>query len=337
MALRAGAIRFNTDSSQMEIYDGNQWTGILATSAELETGGDTAILGRIGNDSVNTDKVDKVNMSTTGNGVDYADLTVSRQGQNGVHGSRTLAVFSGGYNPSSFLTNTDYVTIASGGDATAGGALTVARRGQGACASNQTRGLHIGGYQGPAHADVLVNTIDYITFSEKSAAVDFGDLVNKFERSGSFASATRAIHCGGKDPSNTSTHIDYVEISTLGNTADFGTLSEQRALNDSGSNAVRGIICGDGYSGTNTVTYVTIATLGNDIDFGDLTTTSEGRKAAASKTRIISCGGRVSPTPAGSDTIDYAQIMTTGNFVDFGNLSATSFTGGGTTNSHGGL
>ena len=39
MALRAGAIRFNTDSSQMEIYDGNQWTGVLGTSGVLETGG----------------------------------------------------------------------------------------------------------------------------------------------------------------------------------------------------------------------------------------------------------------------------------------------------------
>ena len=36
---KAGAMRFNTDSSQMEIYDGNQWTGILATSPELQTGG----------------------------------------------------------------------------------------------------------------------------------------------------------------------------------------------------------------------------------------------------------------------------------------------------------
>ena len=43
MALRAGAIRFNTDSSQMEIYDGNQWTGILATSPELQTGGTRGI------------------------------------------------------------------------------------------------------------------------------------------------------------------------------------------------------------------------------------------------------------------------------------------------------
>ena len=36
---KAGAMRFNTDSSQMEIYDGNQWTGILGTSPELQTGG----------------------------------------------------------------------------------------------------------------------------------------------------------------------------------------------------------------------------------------------------------------------------------------------------------
>ena len=35
----AGAFRYNTDSSQLEIYDGNQWTGVLATSPEQQTGG----------------------------------------------------------------------------------------------------------------------------------------------------------------------------------------------------------------------------------------------------------------------------------------------------------
>ena len=34
---KAGAIRFNTDSSQLEIYDGKQWVGVLATSPELQT------------------------------------------------------------------------------------------------------------------------------------------------------------------------------------------------------------------------------------------------------------------------------------------------------------
>ena len=43
MALNAGAIRFNTDSSQMEIWDGNQWTGILATSPFQQTGGTRGI------------------------------------------------------------------------------------------------------------------------------------------------------------------------------------------------------------------------------------------------------------------------------------------------------
>ena len=37
--LKAGAMRFNTDSSQMEIYDGNQWTGIVGDSPDQHTGG----------------------------------------------------------------------------------------------------------------------------------------------------------------------------------------------------------------------------------------------------------------------------------------------------------
>ena len=35
----AGSIRFNTDSSKLEIYNGEQWWEIDATSPELQTGG----------------------------------------------------------------------------------------------------------------------------------------------------------------------------------------------------------------------------------------------------------------------------------------------------------
>ena len=111
MALRAGAIRFNTDSSQMEMWDGNQWTGILSTSSELETGADTGIIGAVGADGSYVNRVEKVNMSTTGNAIDYADLNYSTA-QNGVHGSRTHAVFAGGYDNPTRQSNTDYVTIA---------------------------------------------------------------------------------------------------------------------------------------------------------------------------------------------------------------------------------
>ena len=41
----AGAFRFNTDSSQLEIYDGNQSTGVLATSPEQQTDGTRMVIG----------------------------------------------------------------------------------------------------------------------------------------------------------------------------------------------------------------------------------------------------------------------------------------------------
>ena len=59
---KAGAIRFNTDNSQMEIYDGNQWTGILATSPKQETGGTRGLWG--GRNSPHTDAIDFVNIDT---------------------------------------------------------------------------------------------------------------------------------------------------------------------------------------------------------------------------------------------------------------------------------
>ena len=98
---KAGAMRFNTDSSQMEIYDGNQWTGILATSTVQQTGGTRAFRG--GGDTTNAfnytsagssstrgviaggnndtpssdtyyNVIQKVEILSSGNAVDFGDL-----------------------------------------------------------------------------------------------------------------------------------------------------------------------------------------------------------------------------------------------------------------------
>ena len=74
MALKAGSIRFNTDLSQMEIWDGNQWTGILATSPELQTGGTRGLIMGGQNPGV-SDIIDFVNVQTTGNAYDLLDLS----------------------------------------------------------------------------------------------------------------------------------------------------------------------------------------------------------------------------------------------------------------------
>ena len=58
---KAGAIRFNTDTSQMEVYDGNQWTGILGTSPEQQTGG-TRGLFYGGNTPSNRDRIEFINV-----------------------------------------------------------------------------------------------------------------------------------------------------------------------------------------------------------------------------------------------------------------------------------
>ena len=70
--IKAGAMRFNTDSSQMEIYDGNQWTGILATSPELQTGGTRGFRAG-GSTPTKVDRIDRFNIDTTGDATDFGN------------------------------------------------------------------------------------------------------------------------------------------------------------------------------------------------------------------------------------------------------------------------
>ena len=115
---KAGAMRFNTDSSQMEIYDGNQWTGILATSPNQQTGGTRGlIMGGIKlNPTARTADVEFINIDSTGDGIDFGDLVQSAS-QGGGLGIRTRAVAGGG-TPSSpgGTNNIDFHEFASTGN-----------------------------------------------------------------------------------------------------------------------------------------------------------------------------------------------------------------------------
>ena len=79
---KAGAFRFNTDSSQLEIYDGNQWTGILATSPEQQTGGTRGVFMGGHNEpdpSSVYSTIDYITLSSTGNALAFGDLISSEQ------------------------------------------------------------------------------------------------------------------------------------------------------------------------------------------------------------------------------------------------------------------
>ena len=332
MALRAGAIRFNTDSSQMEIYDGNQWTGVISElTPTLQTGG-TRGFGAGGDPF--TDQIQYWNISSTGNGLDFADLTSNRQYlANGQVSSRTRGLFMGGRDPSNnYLNEIEYITMSSTGDALNFGDLS--DHGHYAIGgSSSIRGIAMGRYDGSA----VVNVIDYVTIASTGDAKDFGDAVSTISDGAGAASSTRMLGFAGNNPSKVNT-IQYVTISTLGNAADFGDLvNDVRSQICGSSNAVRACTYG-GHNGSTRVDhieFVTIATLGNAQDFGNLGTTTRIANATSSSTRGVISGGY--QDPATTNEQSYIEFASTGNAVDFGNLLASRRQLSGSSNGHGGL
>ena len=325
---KAGAFRFNTDSSQLEIYDGNQWTGILATSPDQQTGGTRGLFAG-GRESAPafTNKIEYITISTTGNAVDFGDLT-RQYGQGAAAASRTRGVFFAGQQPSpTYGPQIDYVTFATTGETAADwGVDMTGCVGPDAC-GNETRGLVMGG-----NTDHKT-TIDYITIASTGTINDFGDLNKEAAQAAAFASPTRGVHLGGSTPGGSTNSIQYMTISTLGNAADFGDMSSLRTMAGACSNAIRGLIGGGSNPNTvNTIEYLTIATLGNTHDFGDLTQARTILEACSSTTRGVWGGG----SPNGG-VLDFVQLMTTANALDFGDMTARDEFGAACSNGHGGL
>ena len=144
MALNAGAIRFNTDSSQMEIYDGNQWTGILATSTVQQTGGTRAFRGGGDTQPTFNDTIEFFNVDTAGNATDFGGDTTNAFNYTSAGSSSTRGVIAGGNNdtPSSdtYYNVIQKVEILSSGNAVDFGDLLAAISSS-ASASNGHGGL----------------------------------------------------------------------------------------------------------------------------------------------------------------------------------------------------
>jgi hypothetical protein len=240
--------------------------------------------------ATSTNIIDYITISTTGNALDFGDLTSGIQDAHSCSsstrglfasvadnridkryssatGNSIRGLWGGGGNPSVYTT-IDYVIIASLGNSIRFGDLTFAREGLSAC-SSPTRGV-FGGGQTPA----TLNIIDYITIASTGNAQDFGDLTLDRRFPGSCSSLTRGLWGGGNNSSNTNI-IDYITIASTGNAIDFGDLTQARSGCSGTSSAIRGVF-GGGQTPTdvNTIDYVTIASIGNAIDFGDLTRTA---------------------------------------------------------------
>jgi len=328
----SGSIRFNTDSSKLEIYNGNQWWEIDATSPEQQTGGTRGLFGGGESPSLQ-DRIDFINVDSTGDASDFGDLSFARRNLRNMS-DRTRMIFSGGYTsgPATFYNTLEFVTMSSQGDVTDFGDLTVARS-RHAGFSSSTRGFAAGGY------DPNKDVIDFVTIQSTGNAIDFGDMSSARLGNRGAQSPTRGLIFGGKD-SETRNIIEFVTMSTTGNATDFGDLVRDVYQGTAGSNGVRAL-AGAGTlnqsTGTTIMQFVTIATLGDAQDFGDLAQNHiECGQGACSPTRIV-IPGSFSSNNVPSNKIEYHEIMSLGDFIDFGNLTTNNNGTSGGSNGHGGL
>jgi len=327
-----GAIRFNTDSSKLEYYDGNQWVNITSDSPYAQTGGTRGVTSGVNENPMWANHMDFFNIATTGNATDFGNMSGAIFGT-GSTGSRTRGVIIGGYHPSAQSNNNqiEFVTFTSTGNAADFGDMTVGRSNS-SVSGNQTRAVAVCGAKTPGTSNVM----DYVTIASTGNAVDFGDHYEEDSNSsdGGCGSPTRGI-CHLRTPNNDG-HFYYYNIATTGNTAEFSDyVNSGNNTVAAGSNAVRGLFQG-GYT-TNAISAVTISTLGSAFDFGDQTTTRYTAGAAASGTRCVTIGGANVPSYGMYNTMEYVEIMTTGNTVDFGDLNFSGYYISGMSNGHGGL
>lgn len=283
-----------------------------------------------GNTGANTNVIQYISIGTTGNAIDFGDLTAARNALAGC-ASSSRGVFAGGTGPSNVI---DYVSISSAGNATDFGDLTFARYGLGG-ASNSTRGVFYCG----VGAD-FYNVIDYITIASTGNATDFGDGIpnpNPPYQVAGAASSTRAVFAGGSRNGNPDTSsISYVTIATTGNATNFGNLTLSMTYGSGCSSDTRAVFGGGYRAGnySNVLDYITIASTGNALDFGDLTTSSDSTAACSSLTRGVWGGGN---RTSRSNIMDYITIASAGNATDFGDLLSATDLLAACSNAHGGL
>ena len=348
-----GAIRFNTDSQKLEFYAQGEWWVMSTDTPNLGTSDDSTPGprgvfpgGRSGGPTM-TDDMDYINISSTGDALDFGDL-ITDSFEAGACSSSTRGVKFGGrvFPGSQYQDNLEAYTFASTGsiaDIEDLRTATVYSCG----ASNETRGLIMGGLISSSYGGSWSggwNNIDYITIASFGESIEFGDL--SFDNPGGLNQAnspTRGIFAGGFAPHNGSpgapsapgletTKIQFVNIATLGNSQSFGDLTNLTSYTSGASNSVRGIYAGNGATPQTTIEVINISSGGNGVKFGDLFSGKYAMAAVSSPTRVVWGGGS-----GYTDTIQYVNIATEGDATDFGNLTSGRAFQSGCSNAHGGL
>ena len=259
---------------------GNLSTTELASGAALSS--NTRYLKGGGWTGANNNAIEYVTFTTSGNSLEFGDLTLGRRNI-GSHSNDTRGLWAGGYiSPADAGTDTiDYITIASTGNAADFGNLSAVAKSNNGTGST-TRAVFTLGTSSPA----AVDTIEYVTIATTGNATDFGNLEDPLRDNGSCSNGTRAVFAGGtRFPHNAVINtLQFITISSTGNTTNFGDLTLARGAIGGTSNGTRGVFMGGTTNPArqNTIDSIIIATTGEAVNWGEFRTAKQGLNSAAS-------------------------------------------------------
>ena len=236
-----------------------------------------ATYSAISGGTLNINNISYNTIATTGNALDFGDLTVGRREGRGGSSDGTYGIYWGGNNNNAVNTM-DYITIASPGNATDFGDTFTSGTQAGGATNDATRGIASLGY-----TTSLITDIRYVTIATPGNASDFGDMNVAAYNAAPASDETYAIWAGGENVSWARMNdMQYVTIQTPSNATDFGDLLAAISYGDLTSNSTYAVmVAGNSGSDTNVIQYVTIQTPSNAIDFGDLTVATSQNAATS--------------------------------------------------------
>ena len=312
---------------------------------EFRGGRGRAVIGAGGYPS-GTTGMDYVQISTTGNGNDFGDLSVGNYGR-GSFSSSTRGVVGGGAG-SSYVASIEYQIISSQGGSNDFGDLSIGLRFFRGT-SNNNRGTWMGGQRPSTDGETYAVIINFNEIATTGDANFFGNLFEaRTGANATLSSPTRGITAGDQGYSPYSglgavtNGIEFITFATFGNGQDFGDLSTARSNPAGLSSNTRGVFGGGNpnqpspNNKTDTMEFITIASLGNVTDFGNLTASQNSAMGTSNNLRGIFAGGYI--TPAEINVIQYITIASTGDAQDFGDLvNSKGYLPVAYSDSHGGI
>ena len=193
--------------------------------------------------------IDYVQIMTTGDSLDFGDISTEKSAYPHTAASPTRAVICGGGTPSSpgpgFQSSIEHITMASKGNSIDFGEMPVKAARVGTV-SNTVRAVHHSGYNNGSAADLY-----YLTIASEGNSIEFGELDplrNPQDTSnindgyaGGCSNNTRAVWLNGKQAENVKGFTSFIEIASGGKSSEFGEAERQMARFSACSNAHGGL------------------------------------------------------------------------------------------------